>query len=72
MCKKILFPAGPVIEKHGGVEALSKLLGYKYQRVHNWISRGIPALEIALRPEIFIVDEKVGAGETAQPERQVA
>ncbi len=61
MCKKILFPAGPVIEKFGGVGPLANLLGYEYQRVHNWITRGIPALEIAMRPEIFNVERPATA-----------
>ena len=33
---------------------MAEALGYDYQRVHNWKKRGIPALEIALRPDFFV------------------
>lgn len=52
MCKHI-FPAQPVFDAHGGPSALAKLLKYKVQRVSNWRGRGIPALEVALRPDLF-------------------
>jgi hypothetical protein len=62
--KEIIFPAEPVIAQYGGVGKLAEYLGYDYQRVHNWISRGIPALEVALRPDVFAA-AKVGADKTA-------
>lgn len=72
VCKKIIFPVEPVLKQYGGVGALAKALGYDYQRVHNWISRGIPALEVALRSDIFAA-AKVGAGDTApEPEKKGA
>ena len=53
MCTKY-FPSEPVFKAHGGVKAVAEALGYDYQRVHNWKRRGIPALEIALRPDFFV------------------
>ena len=78
MCneKEIIFPAEPVFEAHGGVDAVSKALGYSYQRVFNWKERGIPALEVALNPEFFAAAkqptqadsaaQKLGASDTAK------
>jgi hypothetical protein len=71
MCKKIMFPVDLALQKFGGVGQLAAALGYDYQRVHNWIARGVPAREVAVRPDIFAAAQKVGAAETAQ-ERQVA
>ena len=68
MCKKFTFPADPVIKQYGGVGALADALGYEYQRVHNWIQRGIPPYEIATRPDIFAAAAKVGADSAAQHE----
>ena len=34
-----------IIEHHGGISALAKLLNYKISRVGNWNARGIPAKE---------------------------
>lgn len=42
-----------MIRQYGGVGPLADALGYEYQRVHNWIRRGIPAFEVAMRPDIF-------------------
>ena len=69
MCneKEIIFPAEPVFDAHGGVDAVAKALGYSYQRVFNWKDRGIPALEIALNPKFFeAATQKLGAGDTAK------
>ncbi len=32
-----------IIQRLGGVNAVSKILGYKYNAVHNWTKRGISA-----------------------------
>lgn len=67
MCKKILFPVDPVIEKFAGVKPLADALGYAYQRVYNWKRRGVPALEVATRPDIFAaIAVTASAGESAQ------
>lgn len=31
-----------IIEKLGGVKAISEYFGFKYNTVHNWLTRGIP------------------------------
>ena len=71
MCKEIIFPADEVIRENGGVGPLAEKLGYDYQRVFNWKVRGIPALEVALRPDIFAAatraaQENLIAGEASQ------
>lgn len=72
VCKTIIFPVEPVLKQYGGVGALAKALGYDYQRVHNWISRGIPSLEVALRPDIFAA-ARTGAGNAApDPHKEAA
>lgn len=48
--------AEKVIKKHGGPTALAKKLGYESggaQRVHNWLTRGIPAQVILENIDIF-------------------
>jgi hypothetical protein len=41
------------IRQLGGPAAVAAHLGYKVQRVHNWISRGIPPLVKLDRPDLF-------------------
>lgn len=47
-----------LIAELGGPAKVAELLGYKksggHQRVHNWISRGIPARVKLEHPEIFL------------------
>lgn len=42
------------IEKLGGVKAIADYLGCDYQRVHNWIRRGIPAKVKIENPNLFL------------------
>ena len=44
-----------LIEKLGGVRAVSKALGYKYTTVHNWLKRGVSKDAKIAHPEIFMV-----------------
>lgn len=49
-------PAKKVIERLGGASRLAERLGYGKggaQRVHNWMTRGIPAKVILDNPDIF-------------------
>ena len=32
-----------IIQKLGGVKAISEYFGFKYNTVHNWLTRGIPS-----------------------------
>lgn len=43
-----------VIEKLGGVKAISDALGYKNNTVHNWVKRGISKDAKIEHPEIFM------------------
>lgn len=43
-----------LIEKLGGVLALSKHLEMDYQRVFNWTKRGIPSSVKLEHPELFL------------------
>lgn len=43
-----------VIEKLGGVRAISDALGYKNNTVHNWVKRGISRDAKIEHPEIFM------------------
>jgi len=60
---------GVLIESLGGPAKLAELLGYEKhggtQRVHNWITRGIPARVKLDRPDLFqnqeIFKERVAA-----------
>lgn len=49
-----------LIEELGGPTRVAELLGYeKYggcQRVHNWLTRGIPAKVKLEHPELFLTD----------------
>ena len=42
-----------IIEKLGGTGAVSKHLGVSYQRVHNWLKRGIPSKTKLQHPDLF-------------------
>lgn len=48
-----------IIETLGGAAKVAELLGYEKhggtQRVHNWITRGIPPKVKLERPDLFIV-----------------
>lgn len=43
-----------IIEKLGGVNAIAKTLGYKYQAVWNWQTRGIAASAKVKYPQYFM------------------
>lgn len=43
-----------VIEKLGGVKIVSKVLGYKYNTVHNWTKRGMSAFAKVDHPKHFM------------------
>lgn len=43
-----------VIERLGGVKAISEALGYKNNTVHNWVKRGISKDAKIDHPEIFM------------------
>lgn len=43
-----------IIEKLGGVNAVSKVLGYEYNTVHNWTARGISAFAKVKHPQHFM------------------
>lgn len=45
-----------LIERLGGVAALSKFLDMDYQRVFNWTKRGIPAQVKLDNPKIFLTN----------------
>jgi hypothetical protein len=51
-----------LINQLGGVRAVCNLLGYKskfsYQRVHNWLTRGIPEIVKLRRPDVFLLQQK--------------
>ena len=51
------------IERLGGPAKVAELLGYDKaigtQRVHNWLSRGIPAKVKLERPDLFVRELKV-------------
>jgi hypothetical protein len=42
----------------GGSTAVAKKLGLSVQRVHNWLSRGIPASMKLRNPKIFLKKRK--------------
>ncbi|WP_131669230.1 hypothetical protein [Psychrobacter pygoscelis] len=44
-----------LIEKLGGVKAISDALGYNYTTVHNWLTRGISRDAKIAHPKIFLV-----------------
>lgn len=46
-----------LIEKLGGVKAISEALGYKYTTVHNWLTRGISRDAKIAHPEIFMIKD---------------
>lgn len=43
-----------IIEKLGGVNAIAKILGYEYQAVWNWKTRGIAASAKVKYPQHFM------------------
>ena len=44
-----------LIAKYGGASALAKKLGFSSkQRVHNWLTRGIPASIKLAHPKLFL------------------
>lgn len=43
-----------IIEKLGGVKAISQALGYKYNAVQHWTKRGIPAHAKVKYPQYFM------------------
>ena len=49
-----------LIQYHGGPAKLAEILGLDkdggVQRIHNWISRGIPPKEKLARPDLFLVN----------------
>lgn len=59
-----------LIERLGGPARVAQMLGYNKQRggtqrVHNWMSRGIPAAVKVDHPALFL-NEPAGNGGTAQ------
>ena len=57
------------IERLGGPAKVAELLGYEKdggtQRVHNWLTRGIPAKVKLERPDLFVRELKLAkAAET--------
>ena len=53
---------GALIEALGGPAKVAELRGYEKhggtQRVHNWITRGIPSKVKLERPDLFLVQKK--------------
>ena len=43
-----------IIEKLGGVNNISKILGYRYSAVQNWKKRGISAYAKVKYPQFFM------------------
>lgn len=43
-----------IIQKLGGVKTVSKVLGYEYNTVYNWTSRGISAFAKVKHPQHFM------------------
>lgn len=58
-----------LIESLGGATKVAQLLGYDkqggIQRVHNWMTRGIPPRVKLEHPDLFLRREEKRAGETA-------
>lgn len=54
------------IEQLGGATRVAEMLGYDkdggVQRVHNWITRGIPAAVKVQRPDLFMPELMGGGG----------
>lgn len=50
-----------IIEMHGGVSALARLLRVSAQRVSNWNRRGIPPAIKLSRPDLFLSTIKQSA-----------
>lgn len=47
-----------LIDGLGGPAKLAKQLGYSAQRVHNWLTRGIPPKVKLERPDLFLRKSK--------------
>lgn len=43
-----------IIQKLGGVKTVSKVLGYEYNTVYNWTTRGISAFAKVKHPQHFM------------------
>ena len=43
-----------IIERLGGVNVVSKALGYEYNTVYNWTTRGISAFAKVKYPHLFM------------------
>lgn len=46
-----------IIEKLGGVKLVSEFTGYKYNTVHNWLTRGISNKAKVEMPGLFLVSD---------------
>ena len=55
-----------LIKALGGPAKVAELLGYDkdggVQRVHNWVTRGIPSRVKVARPDLFMQQAPAGAG----------
>jgi hypothetical protein len=59
MEKNQLLSDKDLIAKFGGPSAIAKLLGFKSkQRVHNWLTRGIPPSVKLAYPNIFLKKDR--------------
>lgn len=45
-----------LIEKLGGVNAVAKFFGFRYNTVYNWIKRGVPSKVKVQHPNYFLTD----------------
>ncbi|MDB5937489.1 MAG: hypothetical protein JWQ01_4833 [Massilia sp.] len=62
-----------LIEQHGGPTKLAEELGYDTttggaQRVHNWMTRGIPPRVKLARPDLFMQLPKPASRRKASPD----
>lgn len=53
------------IRRLGGPAALAARLGYKVQRVHNWMTRGIPPYVQLDRPDLFNASDEASAARSS-------
>jgi len=56
-----------LIIRNGDAGQLAKRLGYSFQRVQNWKTRGIPAGEKLKHPDIFLTGENSSAVKNTPP-----
>jgi hypothetical protein len=66
-----------LIESLGGATGVAKLLGYDLtkggaQKVHNWITRGIPAKVKVQHPELFITPNLPGGDKRRLTDRRAS